>query len=85
MAIIKPKKLRKGDTVAVLSPSSGAAHRVPHVFESGLETLRNLGLKIKEYPSARKEGSYLYAHPELEHRILTMLLQILKQRRFLPA
>ena len=64
MNMIKPKKLNKGDTVAILSPSWGGPSVFPHIYESGIETLENLDLKIKEFPSARKEADYLYKNPE---------------------
>ncbi len=60
----KPKKLQKGDTVAVVSPSWGGPSVFPHIYESGINTLENLGLKIKEYPSAKKDPDYLYKNPE---------------------
>jgi len=61
---IKPKKLQKGDTIAIISPSWGGPSIFPHVYESGIKTLENLGFKIKEYPSARKEAEYTYNNPE---------------------
>ena len=62
--MIKPKALKIGDTVAVLAPSGGAAHTFPHIYENGLEALRELGLKIKEYPTAKKPGDYLATNPK---------------------
>ena len=61
---IKPKKLQKGDTIAIISPSWGGPSVFPHIYESGIKTLENLGLKIKEYPSARKDADYTYTNPE---------------------
>ncbi len=61
---IKPKKLQKGDTIAVVSPSWGGPSVFPHIYGSGIKTLENLGLKIKEYPSARKDADHLYENPE---------------------
>ncbi|MFO7807277.1 MAG: LD-carboxypeptidase [Candidatus Moraniibacteriota bacterium] len=61
---IKPKKLQKGDTIAVVSPSWGGPSVFPHVYESGIKVLEDLGLNIKEYPSARKDADYLYENPE---------------------
>lgn len=56
--IEKLKKLKKGDKVAVLSPSFAAPGRFPHVFELGLERLRSLfGLEPVEYPTTRKLGA----------------------------
>jgi muramoyltetrapeptide carboxypeptidase LdcA involved in peptidoglycan recycling len=61
---IKSKKLQKGDTVAIVSPSWGGPSIFPHIYESGIKTLEKLGLKIKEYPSAKKDTDYNYNHPE---------------------
>lgn len=64
MKFIKPKRLEQGDTIAIVSPSSGAAHKFPHIYESGIKTLKNLGLDIKEYPTARASNDFLYKNPE---------------------
>lgn len=61
---IKPKKLQKGDTIAIISPSWGGPSVFPHIYESGIKALENLGFKIKEYPSARKDADYTYNNPE---------------------
>ncbi len=62
--IIKPKKLKKGDTVAIVSPSWGGPNIFPHIYEAGIKALEDIGLKIKEFPSARKDADYLYKNPE---------------------
>lgn len=64
MNFIKPKQLKRGDIVAIVSPSWGGPAAFPHIYESGLRVLENLGFKIKEYPSVRKEAGYLYNNPE---------------------
>jgi muramoyltetrapeptide carboxypeptidase LdcA involved in peptidoglycan recycling len=51
--IVKPERLRPGDVVAVVSPSWGGPARFPATYEAGLDTLRSLGLVVREYPSAR--------------------------------
>lgn len=62
---LKPKKLAAGDTVAIISQSSGSPHRFPHVYEKGLENLKDhFGVEIKEYPTARANPDFLYSHPE---------------------
>lgn len=65
---IKPKKLQKGDTVAIVSPSWGGPSVFPHVYYLGIQVLQDLGFKIKEYPSARKDADYLYNNPEFRAR-----------------
>lgn len=54
----KLTKLNKGDKVAVLSPSFAAPGRFPHVFELGLQRIRDVfGLEPVEYPTTRKLGA----------------------------
>jgi muramoyltetrapeptide carboxypeptidase LdcA involved in peptidoglycan recycling len=61
----KPDRLRKGDIVAVLSPSWGGPSLFPHVFDLGLRNLESLfDLRTKEYPTARMEADELYRNPE---------------------
>lgn len=55
-----PQKLKKGDQVAVISPSAGLPGIFPWVFDLGLERLKNeFGLVPKEYPTTRQMGSSL--------------------------
>ncbi len=56
--MMKLEKLQKGDKVAVLSPSFAAPALYPHVFELGLERIREVfGLQPVEYPTTRKLGA----------------------------
>jgi muramoyltetrapeptide carboxypeptidase LdcA involved in peptidoglycan recycling len=61
----KPTKLKKGDTVAVLSPSWGGPSTFPHIYENGLRILKEWGLKIKEYPTTRATADFLRNNPQL--------------------
>lgn len=61
---IKPNKLQKGDTIAVVSPSWGGPSVFPHIYESGINALEKLGFKIKEYPSVKKDAEFNYNNPE---------------------
>jgi muramoyltetrapeptide carboxypeptidase LdcA involved in peptidoglycan recycling len=65
MSKIFPKKLKPGDTVAIVSPSWGGPSVFPHVYENGLKILTEWGLKIKEYPTARAKDEYLRKNPEV--------------------
>lgn len=48
-------RLKSGDLVSVISPSSDGAGRFPHVFELGLSRLQKVfGLRTKEYQATRK-------------------------------
>ncbi len=61
----KPERLREGDTVAIVSPSWGGPSVFPHIYENGLKVLREWGLKIKEFPLARMDASFLRANPQV--------------------
>lgn len=51
-------KLRKGDKVAILSPSFAAPAVWPHIYELGLERVKNeFGLIPVEYPTTKKLGA----------------------------
>jgi len=61
---IKPRALRGGDTVAVLSPSWGGPSVFPEIYQLGLENLSQaLDVRIKEYPTARKTPQELHENP----------------------
>lgn len=66
MELQKPRALRPGDRVAVVSLSSGrlgdacCAHDIP----LGTKRLRAFGLEPVFMPNARKGSDYLAAHPE---------------------
>ncbi len=61
---IKSNKLQKGDTIAIVSPSWGGPSIFPHIYESGIKVLKDFGLKIIEFPSARKDADFLDKNPE---------------------
>lgn len=61
---ITPPALEPGDSVAVLAPSSGGAHDAPHVFELGLQRLREVfDLDPVVYPTARQSNEFLADSP----------------------
>lgn len=51
--MIKPRRLQPGDTIAIVSPSSGIANLVPRRFERGVAYLEKLGYRVKVMPHAR--------------------------------
>lgn len=56
--MIKLSKLRRGDKVAILSPSFAAPGKFPAVYELGLSRLRDVfGLEPVEYPTTKKIGA----------------------------
>ena len=63
---IKSKKLQRGDTIAVLSPSKGLPSKFPDIFDNGIKILKEkFGLKIKEFPTARMDLNKLYESPKI--------------------
>lgn len=65
MRIRKPRKLSPGDHVAVVSPSWGGPAVFPHIYENGLCVLREWGLHIVEFPTARLPNDILAQNPEM--------------------
>lgn len=58
MEIIKPKRLQKGDTVAIVSPSGFVPGELKGQFDKGVKFLENLGLKVKIGKNALKRYYY---------------------------
>lgn len=60
-----PPPVEPGDHVAVVAPASGLAAEYPHVYQRGLQQLRErFDLHPVEYPTATADDEYLAAHPE---------------------
>ena len=49
--------LRKGDTIGIISQSWCGPETFPHVLESGINNLKKMGFKVKEFSYTRKQGS----------------------------
>lgn len=67
MNIIKPKRLEKGDTVMIVSPSGGVPEELKGRFDAGVEFLESLGLKVKIGKNAL--GRYYYSSGTVEERL----------------
>ncbi len=52
--MIKPKKLEKGDTIAIVAPSGGLAKLFPHRIERAKKALEQLGFHVKLFPTIFK-------------------------------
>lgn len=66
--MIKPKKLKKGDTIAIVSLSSGMAGDTEyrHRYELGKKRLEeDFNLKVITMPNALKGSKFINQHPEL--------------------
>lgn len=64
--MIKPKRLRPGDKVAVVSLSSGSLgeKNLVHKFDIAKERFASYGLECVAMPHALKGRDYVYSHPE---------------------
>lgn len=65
--LIIPEKLKKGDTVGFISPSSGLAPFAMHRIEQAVETFEDLGYKVKIGRNALKNKGYVSA--SIEERV----------------
>lgn len=63
--MIKPKKLKKGDTIAVVALSWGGHEIFPHVVNKGIKRLEELGFKIKKGDTLNYSNEDLYNNPKL--------------------
>lgn len=62
---VVPEKLKPGDRVAIIAPSSGAAAMFKGVYEQGLRRIRDeFQLVPVEFPTASKDGDYLRSNPK---------------------
>ena len=67
MKIIKPKKLQKGDTVIIVSPSGAIPDELKKQFSDGIKFLESLGLKVKIGKNVFKR--YYYSAGTVEERL----------------
>jgi muramoyltetrapeptide carboxypeptidase LdcA involved in peptidoglycan recycling len=62
--LIKPERLKPGDTVAAISLSYGLAALVPHRYKAGKRQIEEIfGIKVVETPNALREPDWLYRNP----------------------
>ncbi len=64
MNLTYPPKLSKGDTIAIISPSSGLAAIFSHRLDNAIKFLESQGYKIKEFPTTRKNNGWESAPAE---------------------
>lgn len=63
--LIRPPRLRRGDAIAIASPSWGGPGALPHRFDSGLHQLRERwGLEVRELEHVRAEPEWVADNPE---------------------
>jgi len=61
----KPRQLKKGDNLAIISPSWGGPSVFPHIYEEGLSNLKDFGFNIIEFPTAKMDARKLYENPQI--------------------
>ena len=64
--LIKPRKIKPGSRIAIISPSNGLPFLFSDIYELGLKNLKEIfGFKIVEMPTARMSPDELYKNPKL--------------------
>ena len=56
--LIRPKLLKKGDTIGIISPSAPLAGLVPHRVENGVAMIKKMGFKVVIGKHALKVSGY---------------------------
>src|SRR5262249_25630865 len=63
--LIKPDRLKPGDTVAAVSLSSGLTALVPHRYTAGKRQIEGtFGLKVIEAPNTLRDPEWIYRNPK---------------------
>ena len=64
--MLKPKKLNKGDKIAIVSLSRGLLGMpfIKHELDLGIKRLKEMGLEPVVMPNSLKDMDYLFEHPE---------------------
>jgi len=61
--MLKPSRLKPGDTIGIVSPSWGGAGAFPHRVEQGIKYLDTLGFKVELAPHALNQMGYISDTP----------------------
>jgi len=61
---MKPKPLRPGDTIAIVSPSWGGAGAFPHRVEQAIQHIHSLGFEVRMAPHALNQHGHVSDTPE---------------------
>lgn len=61
MELTIPQKIKKGDTIGVISPSAGLGPIFPHRIEQAEKNLNKLGFKLKYAKNSLKNDGYVSA------------------------
>lgn len=60
-ALVRPPRVRSGDTVAVVSPAFGGVGRWPHRVTRATAYLESLGLRVRVMPNAARDEGWASA------------------------
>lgn len=52
--MLKPNRLKKGDTITIIAPSSGLAKLAPHRINNAKKALEKIGFRVKLFPTLSK-------------------------------
>ena len=85
MELLRPEGLKEGDAVAIISPSWGGPSLFPRVYENGLRSLESLGLRVKEFPTARAANEILSNNPELRAKDVCDAFSDTEIRAIIPS
>lgn len=61
--MLKPARLKPGDTIGIISPSWGGAGAFPHRVEQGIKGLAALGFKVELAPHAVNQNGFVSDSP----------------------
>ena len=84
--VVRPPRLRRGDTVAMVSLSAGLAASFPHVIRSAERVLaERFELTLVAAPNAWRDDAFLRAHPQARADDLAWALETSDVRGVLSA
>jgi muramoyltetrapeptide carboxypeptidase len=62
--LIKPRRLRTGDTIGIVSPAAPLAGLVPHRVDKGVKALKDMGFKVRLGANSLKVSGKMAGSPE---------------------
>jgi len=82
--LIKPKLLKKGDTIGIVSPSAPLAGLVPHRVKRGIEMIKKIGFNVQLGKNALKVSGYISGSAKERAKDINDFLKIKKSKLFSP-
>jgi muramoyltetrapeptide carboxypeptidase LdcA involved in peptidoglycan recycling len=63
--LVRPPRLKPGDTMATVSLSSGFVASIPHRYQAGKRQVEEtFGLRVVEAPNSQRGAEFLYRNPQ---------------------